>query len=222
MVLPLVSCIMPTSNRRHWVEQSLVMFSQQTYENRELIILDDGDDGLAEVCRGADKVIHVQMKHWAPNGEKRNMCCELASGEYIVHWDDDDIQHVDRLTRQMEVMRAKWWIDACGVDQAYYFDVRDGKTYWYQYCLEPLPPFVLGNSLCYRREFWEHKRFEPVGRNEDMRFQFKLPRPTIEVVFKSLLVGRVVGDSACPKDFSSPVWSEVKMSIEQLHAMMRV
>jgi glycosyltransferase involved in cell wall biosynthesis len=219
---PLVSCIMPTMNRRHWVEQSLLMFSEQTYDNRELVIIDDGDDGLEEVCKGLKGVVHARLSKFASMGQKRNMACEIASGDYILHWDDDDIQHVDRLSRQMAIMQKKWWIDVCGVDQAYYYDARDDKTYWYQYCLQPLPPFVLGNSLCYRREFWLKKKFEDVSGNEDMRFQLKHPRPRIEVCLLPLLVGRIVETSlTSPKDFSSPVWTPMDMSHERLKEMMQ-
>jgi glycosyltransferase involved in cell wall biosynthesis len=218
---PLVSCIMPTKNRRQWVEQSLKMFAEQTYERRELVILDDGDDGLEEVCKGVPGVVHARLSKWASMGEKRNLACEIASGDYIACWDDDDIQHVDRLTRQMDVMRPKWWVDACGVDQAYYLDARSSKTYWYQYCLQPLPPFVLGNSLCFRRSFWDKKKFEHVGGNEDMRFQFTHPRPRIEVIKKSLLVGRIVETGLSPKDFTSPVWTEVTMTVSKLWELMR-
>src|SRR6266852_3436172 len=42
--LPLISCIMPTRNRRVFVSQAIGYFERQDYPNRELIIVDDGDD----------------------------------------------------------------------------------------------------------------------------------------------------------------------------------
>ena len=41
---PLVSCIMPTRNRRFFIKQSIKYFLNQDYANKELIIIDDGDD----------------------------------------------------------------------------------------------------------------------------------------------------------------------------------
>lgn len=216
---PLVSCIMPTKNRRSWVEQSLVMFSEQTYPNRELIVLDDGDDGLSEICVGAPNVVYERLNKSVTLGEKRNIACEISTGGYIACWDDDDIQHVDRLSRQMRCMRDKWWVDVCGTDQAYYWDEANKQAYWYQYCLQPLPPFVLGNTLCFRRDYWNDKRFEHVNGNEDMRFQFTSPLPTIEVLLCPLLVGRVIGSNAF-KDFSSPVWTPNDMSLARLKELM--
>ena len=54
---PLVSCIMPTYERRRYIPQALQSFLQQDYPNRELIIVDDGKDAigdLVESCRTFD------------------------------------------------------------------------------------------------------------------------------------------------------------------------
>jgi hypothetical protein len=42
--LPLVSCIMPTNNRRTFVPKAIEFFLRQDYPNRQLIIIDDGSD----------------------------------------------------------------------------------------------------------------------------------------------------------------------------------
>ena len=39
---PLVSCIMPTYNRREFVPLAIRYFLRQDYANKELIIIDDG------------------------------------------------------------------------------------------------------------------------------------------------------------------------------------
>ena len=45
---PLVSCIMPTRNRKRFVLQSIEYFKRQDYAPRELVILDGGDENLAD------------------------------------------------------------------------------------------------------------------------------------------------------------------------------
>lgn len=42
--LPLISCIMPTYNRRSFIGLSLKAFEAQDYPAKELIIVDDGTD----------------------------------------------------------------------------------------------------------------------------------------------------------------------------------
>ena len=43
----LVSCIMPTASRRRFVPLAIRYFLSQDYPNKELLILDDGDDSVA-------------------------------------------------------------------------------------------------------------------------------------------------------------------------------
>ena len=40
-------------------------------------------------------------------GDKRNRLCELARGEIIVHWDDDDWHGRDRIARQVAALRLE-------------------------------------------------------------------------------------------------------------------
>src|SRR5690606_21807539 len=47
--LPLVSCIMPTYNRRAFAPLALEYFRRQTYPDRELIVVDDGSDPVGDV-----------------------------------------------------------------------------------------------------------------------------------------------------------------------------
>ena len=49
--IPLVSCIMPTRDRRAFVAQAIDYFLRQDYPAKELIILDDGEDPVATWCR---------------------------------------------------------------------------------------------------------------------------------------------------------------------------
>jgi len=48
---PKISCIMPTYNRREFIPQALKYFERQDYPNKELIIVDDGTDTIADPCR---------------------------------------------------------------------------------------------------------------------------------------------------------------------------
>jgi len=43
-IRPVVSCIMPTYNRRKFVPQAIRYFLRQSYEPKELLIIDDGSD----------------------------------------------------------------------------------------------------------------------------------------------------------------------------------
>ncbi len=87
---PLVSCIMPTCNRRAYAQQAIRYFQRQDYENRELIIIDDGADGIGDMAKADERIRYIRLDKKATIGAKRNWACEQAHGELIMHWDDDD------------------------------------------------------------------------------------------------------------------------------------
>src|SRR5260370_35469672 len=97
---PLISCIMPTRNRGHFVAQSVRFFQRQDWDHRELIIIDDGREGRSsDFCRNK-RIRYVHKSEPLTIGAKRNLACELAQGSIIAHWDDDDWYSADRLSIQ--------------------------------------------------------------------------------------------------------------------------
>jgi glycosyltransferase involved in cell wall biosynthesis len=86
---PLVSCIMPTRNRRHLVPQAIAYFLRQDYPRTELIVVDDGDDPVAISCRPTRVLPAPGPAHAA--GAKRNLAVQASQGDLIAHWDDDDL-----------------------------------------------------------------------------------------------------------------------------------
>lgn len=105
---PLVSVIIPTYNRREYVQLAIDSVLAQTYTNYEIIAVDDGStDGTGEALqrRYGNRIHYV----WQENhGESvaRNRAIEMASGEYIALLDSDDIWLPDKLARQAPVMNS--------------------------------------------------------------------------------------------------------------------
>lgn len=105
--LPLVSCIMPTRNRPEYLAQAIALFLRQTYENKELVIVDDSDANHQDCLGTADN--RVRYFHLASKlnlGEKRNYACNVAQGEFIAHWDDDDWYSPLRVHYQVQPLLA--------------------------------------------------------------------------------------------------------------------
>lgn len=90
---PLVSIIIPTYNRKEYVQQAIDSVLAQTYPHYEIIVIDDGStDGTGEAlkARYGDRITY----HWQENqGESvaRNWGIVTSRGEYIGFLDDDDI-----------------------------------------------------------------------------------------------------------------------------------
>ena len=118
----LVSCIMPTYNRRQFVPNAIQYFLRQDYQNRELIIIDDGTDLIADLIPSAENIRYYSLKSKKTLGTKLNMACEYAHGNVIVNWDDDDWYAPWRLSYQMEAMQEEG-IELCGINNLLYYDL---------------------------------------------------------------------------------------------------
>ena len=115
---PRISCLMVTANRRTLAERSVACFLAQDYPNRELVIVDDGEEDYAPILRDipADRVLHHRLpKNPATTlGELRNLSLDLARGDLMAHWDDDDWFAPRRLSRSVETLgdKAAVWGEA--------------------------------------------------------------------------------------------------------------
>ena len=128
---PLVSCIMPTRNRRAFVAQSIWYFLRQDYPEKELIIVDDGTDAVSDLIPDDDRVRYVRLERSLPVGAKRNLACEMSNGELIAHWDDDDWMAPRRLSTQVSHLMAANAL-ACGVRELLLYHVNAGQAWSYK------------------------------------------------------------------------------------------
>src|SRR5437660_11262254 len=87
---PLVSALMPTRGRPDLAAQAARYFLAQDYPNMELVIVDDGPFGLGNCLPPDARIRHVHTGQGRSVGAMRNHACELARGEILAHWDDDD------------------------------------------------------------------------------------------------------------------------------------
>lgn len=100
----LVSIIMATYNRGAYIVESLRSIQNQTYENFECLIIDDGgNDDTFEVIEPilkADPRFSFQKRtddYQKGLPGSRNYGLDLAQGDYIIFFDDDDIVHPQNL-----------------------------------------------------------------------------------------------------------------------------
>ena len=103
---PLVSCVMPTRDRRRSRGRRSGTSCARTTASKELIVLDDGDDAIEDLTRGDERIRYVRLPSEPTVGAKRNLGCELARGELVAHWDDDDWIGHGRLSAQVSELTA--------------------------------------------------------------------------------------------------------------------
>src|SRR5260370_5100183 len=128
---PLVSCIMPTRNRRAFVRQAIWYFLRQDYPAKELIVLDDGDDPVADLIQKDDRVRYERLLARLSLGAKRNRACELSRGTLIAHWDDDDWQAPNRLSLQVRALLDSG-AEVCGAAELLHYALMEGEGWLYR------------------------------------------------------------------------------------------
>lgn len=91
---PLVSIIIPVYNAQKCIAQCIESVLSQTYDNFELILMDDGSkDESGNICdEYANKDSRIQVIHKENSGvsDTRNQALGLARGEYLQFVDADD------------------------------------------------------------------------------------------------------------------------------------
>jgi glycosyltransferase involved in cell wall biosynthesis len=165
---PLVTCIMPTADRRSFVPRAIGQFLRQDYPERELLILDDGGDRVEDLVSDDPRIRYAALTRRMTLGAKRNLACEMSKGVIVVHWDDDDWMSDTRLTRQVAALRTTG-ADVCGVSRLFLCNPETRRAWRYVYPAGERP-WLAGNTLCYTRAFWQRNPFPHVREGEDALF----------------------------------------------------
>jgi glycosyltransferase involved in cell wall biosynthesis len=202
---PLVSCIMPTCNRRHFLPQAIRCFLRQDYPNRELLIIDDGSDAVGDLVPEEGRVRYLRLPAKLRIGAKRNLACEAARGEFIVHWDDDDWYPTNRISVQMQALVERG-VDVSGTSRILYFDAMADKAWEYRYASRH-GSWVGGNTMAYRKSFWERNRFPDIQIGEDSRFLWSRTSKTVhDLADSSLCVASIHSSNTSRKMTSGSYW----------------
>jgi len=204
---PLVSCIMPTADRRAYVSQAIRYFQRQDYSNLELLVVDDGHDTVAD-CVPADdpRIRYVRPRQKLNIGAKRNFACEHARGEIIVHWDDDDWYPDWRVSAQVRPL-LEGGFDLSGTSQLFYFEPASSRAWRYKLS-SAAKPWVAGNTLAYRKSFWERRKFPCVQVGEDTRFVACAPAERVfDFDDPRLCVGMIHTSNTSRKVTDGAYWS---------------
>lgn len=193
-----VSVVCPTYGREAHGQYLYQMFAAQTYENRELIILDDSPRPSAFFQNLDDG--RVQYHHTSQRssvGAKRNWLAQAAHGQILAHFDDDDYyaphyleQMLDMLGDAELIKLSAFYIFSITHETFAYWDLN--QTADFHFRLESAAPVGLletttmgpqekelwqlknllgyGFSCVYRKHLWERIRFADARHGEDFQF----------------------------------------------------
>ena len=110
-----VSIVMSTFKRPHLIERAIKSVLNQTYEDFELIVVDDrSKDNTKEVVEsfGDPRIRYVELKrHFGCDTRPKNEGILQAKGEYITFLDDDNEYRPDHLAILIREMKADGTLD---------------------------------------------------------------------------------------------------------------
>ena len=104
----LVSIIMPSYNTAQYIGESIKSVQAQTYENWELIIVDDcstdNTDTAVEPFLSDERIRYLKNSRNSGAAVSRNYALREAKGKWIAFLDSDDLWLPDKLEKQINFM----------------------------------------------------------------------------------------------------------------------
>ena len=170
-----ITAVCPTSEtRREFLPNVVKCFLSQTFSNSELLIVDEASTPWLGKGQFGSRVRYEFRKDTGTKmriGAKRNYTNSLATGEIIVHFDDDDWSSPDRLADQYQLLVGSGK-QMVGFHDLLYLRLKD-RTFW-KYLFQGKPPYATGTSQMYYRSLWEKYPFRQVGVGEDSAFSLAM------------------------------------------------
>lgn len=175
---PSVCAVCITANRPDMLARAIRCFQRQTYRHKGMLVLDSSYPLLERI----PVVDHVRVGSLpgVSIGGLRNLANQRALADILIHFDDDDWSHPNRMAEQVaflieskkqivgyremlfaEIERAEITTHS---DMSRRYLISSRKAWLYRHNLEQ---YALGTSFCYWREIWERKPFADKGPGED-------------------------------------------------------
>ena len=188
---PLISCIMPTWNRRAYIKAAVACWAAQTYKNKELIIVDDGTEAVQDLLPKGRRIRYIKLQgEKLTKGMKRNVCCQHAKGDIIAHFDDDDWSAPERLQDQYQrlVQSGK---PITGYSALLFWDTTRGLVKRY---ITSTPGYVVGTSLMYLKAHWEKHPYPDKQEATDNDFVYESLKRIAASYDQNFIVARIHED----------------------------
>jgi glycosyltransferase involved in cell wall biosynthesis len=196
---------MLTHDRRRFVSQAIWYFLRQDYSPRELIIIDSDADPVADLVPSDVRIRYVRPTQPLSTGAKRNLACQLSTGELIAHWNDDAWYSSHRLTAQVAQLERAG-SEVAALSGLLHYQPLTGRLW--RYDAQPGSTLGLhGAGLVYRRTFWDGHRFVEDRGKEVAAFIRGAPTGQLDIQDGSALAATLLhGSSTVPVNPMDPRW----------------
>lgn len=215
---PFVSVVCPTYNRREFLPYLLYIWQYQDYpaDKRELVILDDSPVSNADIVAmmvdsSQPNVRYIHSDERLALGKKRNMLNDLAKGEYILCFDDDDYYPPNKISYQVAQLQENNAVFS-GSDQLYIWYSHLNKIYLtYSFG----PQHALNGTFGFHRNFLKKHRYDDtVMRAEEGGFLKGFTAPVHQIDPKQAILCISHSHNTYDKDFVMSSSTPVDLTLE--------
>jgi teichuronic acid biosynthesis glycosyltransferase TuaG len=114
----LVSIVMPAYNCSNFIGNAIDSVIDQTYQNWELIVVDDcSTDNTAEVVKAymskEPRIKYYKLNKNSGAAVARNKAVDIAKGKYVAFLDSDDVWFPEKLSKQISFMNYHGYNFTC-------------------------------------------------------------------------------------------------------------
>jgi len=213
MTYPSISIVTPSFDREIFLPQIYECICKQTKTDWEWIVIDDSTEPSAFINSLSNpKINYIHSKTRLTIGDKRNLCTDLAKGEYIVHFDDDEYyapHYIDSMIQLLKLQQADilklsgFFIYSQIYRKFAYWNLLEKTGIHYIWSPEPMVVGTIVNentdlidvhlgygfSYVYKKLVAQTIRFESISFNEDAFFI----KAAIALGFKTQMLSDDVG-----------------------------
>ena len=163
-----ISIIMGIYNCADTLDESIQCIINQSYQNWELIMCDDGStDDTYKVAEKylegmPDKIVLIKNKKNEGLNKTLNKCLKRATGNYIARMDGDDLCSYDRLEKELNFLKANPEFDIVSTNMTYF----DNNGIFAQSNMKEYPEkedFAFGTQFCHAPCMVTRRAYESVG-----------------------------------------------------------
>lgn len=135
--MPKVSVNIVCHNEGKYLPSTVASILAQTYQNWELIIVDDGSSDeyaqvLDELAKSDPRIKTIRTVHGGISAA-RNICLAASTGDYIALHDASDQSMPERLARQVEFLESHPSIALVGAQLKWFFETPDDGVEIFRY-----------------------------------------------------------------------------------------
>lgn len=166
---PLVSIIIPTYNRANFLPQTIKSALQQTYQNTEILIIDDGStDNTKQIVKKIQnkykKIKYFWQKNSGGAAKPKNKGIKKSKGDYIAVLDSDDEYYPNKIEEQIKIFKTKQSKKLMAVGsyaKEIYMDTKEERVFKVPNYKEPLKELLKhdymgsGSTMMYKKKLFD-------------------------------------------------------------------